>query len=251
MQNIYEVIVKPILTNQIIVDWIAPIITGLIVLILPTVIAKIIKTRNFLKNVNEINNKIINTIRPFIIQRIEINSSFITDIRNAIIKENQIREKYIFNEIEIRNRILLDISETRFLKENEKQELINFTYEVFKNFNEKQIEPNASYEEREAQKNRKISIVTYSSVIIISLIIMLVAYSVKPVDSNIEDNVVVLVSMITTIFAIIISLLSYIEINASYNSISMNVRAKAINEITDEFIKIKNKIKSRRNKDLN
>ena len=102
MDYIYQVILKPILTNQIIVDWIAPIITGLIVLLIPAIITRGIKNRNLLKNIKDINNKIINTIRPFIIQRIEINAHFISDLRKAIIKENGIKEKYIFNEIEIR-----------------------------------------------------------------------------------------------------------------------------------------------------
>ena len=139
MNYIYQAILEPILTNQIIVDWIAPIITGLIVLLIPAIVTRVIKNRNLLRNIKDINSKIINTIRPFIIQRIEISSHFISDLRKAIIKENGIKEKYVFNEIEIRNKILLDISETRFLKENEKQDLIDFTYEIFKNFNKKEI----------------------------------------------------------------------------------------------------------------
>ena len=120
MVNFYETLLKPILTNQIIVDWISPIITGLIIVIIPALIAKFFKNKNLIKNINFVNNKIIDTIRPFIIQRIEIDSKFISNIRNAIIKENNIKEKYIYNELDIRNKLLLDISETRFLKENEK-----------------------------------------------------------------------------------------------------------------------------------
>ena len=46
MDYIYQVIIKPILINQIIIDWIAPIITGLLVLLIPTIITRVIKNRN-------------------------------------------------------------------------------------------------------------------------------------------------------------------------------------------------------------
>ena len=71
----YDTILKPILENQIIVDWIAPIITGLILLVLPPLITNNIRNKNLIKNINLVNNKIIDIIRPFIIQRIDINSS--------------------------------------------------------------------------------------------------------------------------------------------------------------------------------
>ena len=91
MDYIYQVIIKPILINQIIIDWIAPIITGLLVLLIPTIITRVIKNRNLLRNIKDINDKIINTVRPFIIQRIEINSHLISDLRKSIIKENGIK----------------------------------------------------------------------------------------------------------------------------------------------------------------
>lgn len=231
MDYIYQVILKPILTNQIIVDWIAPIITGLIVLLIPAIITRGIKNRNLLKNIKDINNKIINTIRPFIIQRIEINAHFISDLRKAIIKENGIKEKYIFNEIEIRKKILLDISETRFLKENEKQDLINFTYEMFKNFDEKQMETNTSYEDIEEQKIKKMSIISTSTILIVSLIIMLIAYIVKPVNSNIEDNIVILLTMISAMISIISLFTDYIGIKNLYSRTFFNMTKELENRL--------------------
>lgn len=71
MNNIYQAIFKPILTNQIIVDWVAPIITGLIVCLIPIVITKILANRSLVKNIKDVNNKIIDTIRPFIIQELK------------------------------------------------------------------------------------------------------------------------------------------------------------------------------------
>ena len=241
MDYIYQVILKPILTNQIIVDWIAPIITGLIVLLIPAIITRVIKNRNLLKNIKDINNKIINTIRPFIIQRKEISSHFISDLRKAIIKENGIKEKYIFNEIEIRNKILLDISETRFLKENDKQDLINFTYEIFKDFDEKQMLSNTSYEDIEEQKIKKMSILSTSIILIVSLIIMLIAYIVKPVNSNIEDNIVILITMISAMISIISLFADYLGIKNLYSKTFFNITKAFENKLHSRIKNITNK----------
>lgn len=241
MSYIYQVILKPILTNQIIVDWIAPIVTGLIVLLAPVVLTKFIKNNTLLKNIKDVNNKIINTIRPFIIQRIEINSHFISDLRKAIIKENEIKEKYIFNEIQIRNKILLDISETRFLKENEKQDLINFTYKVFNDFDEKQILSNTSSEDIEEQNIKKLSMKLTSIILIISLIIMLIAYIVKPVNSNIEDNIVILITLISSTASLLSLFTNYLDLNSFYNKALLNVTKEMNNTILSSIKNISHK----------
>ncbi len=57
MYNIYKNIVQPILTNEIIVNWIAPIITGLLVVAIPIFLSKFIRNKNLLKNIQETNNK--------------------------------------------------------------------------------------------------------------------------------------------------------------------------------------------------
>lgn len=195
----YEVVIKPILTNQIVVDWIAPIITGLIVVAIPAILAKFFRNKSFQKSINLVNSKIIDTIRPFIIQRIEITPDFISGVRVAIIKENSIKEKYIYTEIEIRNKILLDISETRFLAEKEKQELIEFTNKIFGKFSKTLSKTKANDEELEEQKLKWIQKITYLICFVASLVTMLIAYIIKPVGENLEDNVVIILTLITAI----------------------------------------------------
>ena len=195
----YEVFIKPILTNQIVVDWIAPIITSLICIAVPTILTKFFKSKSLIKSINMVNNKIIDTIRPFIIQRIEISSDFISSIRIAIIKESNIKEKNIYTELEIRNKLLLDISETRFLKEEEKRDLIEFTYKVFEDFSKTPSKYVHAYDEYEEQRIRKYKTILYLLVFIFSIIIMLIAYILNPVGENIEDNVVIIMTLITSI----------------------------------------------------
>lgn len=242
MHNIYKNIIEPILTNEIIVNWIAPIITGLLVVAIPIILSNLIRNRNLIKNIQEINNKIIDTIRPFIIQRIEIDSRFISNIRDAIIKESNIKSKFIANEIEIRNKILLDISETRFLKENEKQDLINFTYNIFKDFNEKQMDANKNNVDIKSNIGLSMTKILYTIILIVSLVIMLIAYKINPVNTNVEDNIVIILTMISSIFSIIFLIFNITEIGDIYNKsifYSTRIGRSDIIRYIDKYLKKK------------
>ena len=128
---------KEILTNQIIINWIAPIVTGLLVVAIPTFIIKIFRIKKDVRKVEEANQRYLDCIRPYIIQKINIDGKFIRNIRSVIIKESCIKEKYIYTEIELRNKIILDITEDNYINENDKKELSDFTYQVFTDFKEK------------------------------------------------------------------------------------------------------------------
>lgn len=131
MKEFWTNILLPVLENEIIVNWIAPIVTSLIVLAIPVIFSKMLRRYNNVKKVNETNKKIINAIRPFIIQQIDINLQSVVNIRDAIIKESQLKDREVYSIEDIQNKLLLDIAETRYLKEQEKQNLMNFTYKVF------------------------------------------------------------------------------------------------------------------------
>lgn len=185
-------IINAFLTNEIVKVWIAPIITGLLVVAIPVFITRFVRTKSRLKNIDEVNEKIISAIRPYIIQQINITPELITDIRTAIVQKSQLRDKEVYSEIEIRNKLLLDISETRFLKENEKQNLIKFIYKIFDKFNQNIIDT-----EHEKEKNNKLKFIN-SIILIVSLIVMIIGYIVSPKDLPLEENIVVITAMIST-----------------------------------------------------
>ena len=56
VKYIYQTVLEPILTNQIVINWIAPIITGLIVVLIPAIVTRSVKKRNLAKNIQDINN---------------------------------------------------------------------------------------------------------------------------------------------------------------------------------------------------
>ena len=134
MEKMFETIFRPFLTNEIVVNWIAPIITGLIVVAIPTIIVKIFRLRQDRKKVREANQRFLDSIRPYIIQEIEISASFITDIRDVVINESGLKDKYVYSEMQLRNKLIMDINESKYIDENNKDKLIKFTYDVFKHF---------------------------------------------------------------------------------------------------------------------
>lgn len=126
-------LVKELLTNNIITAWIAPIITGVIASII------IIKIQNFRNNklISEINKRYLNDIKEYIINYVKIKPTLISDIRKSIVSEYRIKEKYIYNELMLRNKLILDITENQYINKSNKIELINFTYDTFKSFENK------------------------------------------------------------------------------------------------------------------
>lgn len=243
MNQLYERTLRPILTNQIIVDWIAPIVTGLIVLIIPGIITRIIRKRRIKQNVESVNNEILKVIRPFIIEKKEITAKFITNIRTAIIKKHNIKEKFIYNEIELRDAIVLDIARSDFIKENEKIELIENSYKVFSEFDEKEIMIKKLSEEEEDKRALKNERKVFSAIFIVCIIIIVIAYWVKPVSQeNVMDNIVITITLLPLFVSTLYLYASYVKIDG----VSTLIR----NPIEDIYKIIKNIIvRENNNKD--
>lgn len=127
-----------LLKNEIVVNWIAPIVTGLIVIAIPAFGIKIFRFKKDEKAIKQANQRFIDSIIPFIIQKISITSSYISDIRSVVIEESGLKDKYVYSEIRLRNKLIMDISESKYVDEDRKNELINFTYDTFKNFENKE-----------------------------------------------------------------------------------------------------------------
>ena len=123
------------LKNGIVITWIAPIVTGVVVVIITTIIGRILsvwwKNRSFLRKLERANEKYMNNILPYMIQEIEIDGEILYSIKSAIAIEYQIAEKYLFSNEQIRDQIVLNISNTRFLTEINKSRLINNVIRVF------------------------------------------------------------------------------------------------------------------------
>lgn len=212
MKEIYENVIKPILINEIVVNWIAPIITGILVIAIPAIVLKFFRLRKDTKKINNVNDRFINSVRPYIIEKIKISSNLIIDIRRAIIMDSNIKERFVLSEIDLRNKLIMDINESKYIDEVNKKELIDFTYEIFKDFEkENELIDNKEISVRERKVNILNNFVKNPIILFFVSQIMIVLTSffdksgVKP-----EDNYAVLLPLILGIFSLFSFLLDYI-----------------------------------------
>lgn len=212
MKGFYKNVIKPILINEIVVNWIAPIITGILVIVIPATVLKFFRFRKDIKKINNVNDRFINSIRPYIIEKIKISSNLITDIRRAIIMDSDIKERFVLSEIDLRNKLIMDINESKYIDEVNKKELIDFTYEIFKDFEKK----NGLIDNKEINvKERKVNILNsfvknpIILVLISQIMIVLTLFfdksGVKP-----EDNFAILLPLILGIFSLLSFLLDFV-----------------------------------------
>lgn len=213
MKEFYQNVIKPILINEIVVNWIAPIITGLLVILIPAAALKFFRFKKDIKKINAVNERFINSIRPYIIEKIRISSNIITDIRSAIIMDSDIKERFVISEIDLRNKLIIDINESKYIDEVNKKELIDFTYEIFKDFEKK----NSLIDNKEINvKQRKVSVLNnfikspISLVLVSQVMIVLTLFfdksGVKP-----EDNFALLLPLVLGIFSLFSLLLDFIS----------------------------------------
>lgn len=212
MKEIYENVIKPILINEIVVNWIAPIITGILVIAIPAIVLKFFRLRKDTKKINNVNDRFINSVRPYIIEKIKISSNLIIDIRRAIIMDSNIKERFVLSEIDLRNKLIMDINESKYIDEVNKKELIDFTYEIFKDFEkENELIDNKEISTREKKVNildnfvKNPIILFFVSQIMIVLTLFFDKSGVKP-----EDNYAILLPLILGVFSLFSLLLDYI-----------------------------------------
>ena len=100
MNDFYNEVLKPFLTNELVITWVSPVITGLIVVAIPAGIIWLLKTLQIKKDekkIEEANQRFINSIRPYIIKNIKILPKFITDTRTVVVKESGVKDKFIYS----------------------------------------------------------------------------------------------------------------------------------------------------------
>ena len=189
--------------NTIVISWIAPIITGVVVVIITSIVGKILsmwwKNRAFVRRVNGANEKYINNILPYMIQKIDLNREVLYSIKSAISLEYQIAMKYMYTNEQIRNQIILNISNTRFLTENNKAELIDNVIKVFNEIGE-------SIEEKTVTKRKKRIDKKYPTITLISGLIFIAVICGENADKIDDPNSIVQLLIILALIIIMVSL---------------------------------------------
>lgn len=169
MKELFNDFIKPFLENDIIINWVAPIITGLLVLVIPSILVKIFQTKKDEKKIKTANQRFLDAVRPYIIQEIEISAATISNIRNVVVKESGLKDKFISSELDLRNKLIMDITESKYIDENNKEKLMNFATKVFDSFD------NISNDVKEEVKEHRFSFLFENRVLIMTLIIFILS----------------------------------------------------------------------------
>ena len=138
-----------ILHNDIVTNWIAPIIGTIVAVLAVRLLLERYKGKSVISIIRLANNRFIDAVRPFFIQEIEINMKIINNIRNAIKREYCADDNMLYTIEQLEEQIILDISETKYLTEERKTELIHNVYDKFDGL--KKELPIFSEEEEEQQ----------------------------------------------------------------------------------------------------
>ena len=186
------------LRNDVVTIWVAPIIGTIIVAMAVKLLAERYKSKSIINIINLANNRFIDAIRPFFIQEIEINMKIINNIRNAIKREYCADDDMLYTIEQLEEQIILDLSETKYLTEERKKELIHNVYHKFDNL---KVEDSENREEKQTElikseisklKNNSYRLITIFLLIIIMSIILLLNYFYTLDFSNLYWLIVIL-----------------------------------------------------------
>jgi len=236
-----------LLKNEIIVNWIAPIITGLIITGASSLIVKIFKDKRDEKIINTANERFVRTILPFIIQKIECEGTYISDVRSVIVKESRLKDKYVCQEIELRNKLIMDISESKYINEENKKELIAFTYKIFKRYEKK--EENKIKEEKPLKKNYNMITITLIMLIVIAEAMIIIINILDTGTLRPEENILYIIPLLLGIVSIMSGLI-IIVLNSSESKLE-NIKKNNYESIYYNYInqKIRNNLRNKNNKE--
>lgn len=191
--------------STIVISWIAPVITGVIVVIITSIAGKIIsiwwKNRAFIRKVEVANEKYVNNILPYMIQEIDLNKEVLHRIKSAISLAYQIDIKYMYTNQQICNQIILSISDTRFMTECNKARLIDNVISVFNGI-EDYVEK-TSIVEKKKNLDKKYPMMSLVSGLAFTAIIC-IGNTDKIDDPNSWVQVIVLIGLIIIMMSIFI-----------------------------------------------
>ena len=209
--------------NTIITTWIAPVVTGVIVVVITTGIGKIIsiwwKNRTFLKNRDRANEKYIDNILPYMIQKIDVDADFVISVKNAISIQFNLLEKYLYTNEQLKNQIILSISDSKFMTELHKSELIQHVQSTFKNIGN-DIEKVEVVRKEERRISKKYPMI----MLVISVCFTLIVYVICPEKVDDPNSIAQLLALFGVIFSL-----------GSATTLWMMLLSESINKINIEI----------------
>ena len=223
--------------NHIITTWIAPVVTGVIVVVVTTGMGKIIaiwlKNKTFLKNRDRANEKYIDNILPYMIQKRDINADFVTSVKNAISIQFNLQEKYLYTNEQLKNQIILSISDSKFITELQKFELTQHVQRTFENIGN-DIEKVEITKKEEKTISKKYPII----MLVISLCFTLIVYAICPEKADNPNSLAQSLIGIGSIISVVSAAMLWMTfLSESTNKIKIEIADFGIVGVTSEVMK--------------
>ncbi len=170
-------------------------------MVITTGIGKIVsiwwKNRTFLKNRDRANEKYIDNILPYMIQKIDVDVDFVTSVKNAISIQFNLQEKYLYTNEQLKNQIILSISDSKFMTELHKSELIQHVQSTFKNIGN-DIEKVEILKKEERRTSKKYPMM----MLIISVCFTLIVYAICPEKVDDPNSIAQVLALFGALFSL-------------------------------------------------
>jgi uncharacterized integral membrane protein len=171
------------LKNEIAINWVAPFVVTSIPALFFKLVSDRQKSKNIISTIKVANRRFVDVVRPFFIQEITLNIKMLEDIRKAILIEYSIEDNMLYSLQQLKEMIILDIAETRFLTEDKKDVLINCVYREFEKLKSEDLKSEKIIDEkynevinREHKKLRNVSITLLMFIYIIVIFAIIIYY---------------------------------------------------------------------------
>ncbi|MCI8978404.1 MAG: hypothetical protein HFI99_15500 [Lachnospiraceae bacterium] len=184
-----------VLTNNIVVIWIAPVITGIVVAIL----IKCFTIKKTKKEIKRANQEYKEAILPYVLQTIILEEKVIHGIRDAICIEASIPKKHMYSDEDLMNILIYDITKTRYSTEDRKIELIGHICKMF-SYDKDDLEDIESVKDNITSK---FTVVLGTGIGISCIISMIVIYAIKPEALNDPNGLVSTIVILLLMLAMI------------------------------------------------
>lgn len=162
------------LENNIVVNWLAPVVTTLVA----TVLIRIFTIEKKQKKINYANGKYVDAIKPYMVQKFELNIEILYSIKNAISIETGVSKKDLYSTKTLKDILIYNVSTTQFITDAEKVEIIQHIINLFL-----EIEVSKTKEiERSKNKNKKIIILMIFGIVLLTVGMTL--YFINPEKSQ-------------------------------------------------------------------
>lgn len=214
-----------ILTNNIVVIWVAPIITGVVV----AVVLKFFSIKKTKREIRRANQEYKEAILPYVLQTIILEEKVIHGIRDAICIDMSIPKKYMYSDENLMNVLIYDITKTRYSTEDRKKELIEHICKMFSFDKSNSVETERA---KENIPNNRFAFVE-AGISIVCIISVVIICCVRPEELKDPNGIISGI----TIFLMIIAILCFSFIFWNFVG-DTEIEFRGIIGVVDEVVKM-------------